>query len=101
MKKNDRLTDWEENEKTDRNNDGIDDNIEPPIPSIGAGRQQLERRIENNQNTSPVLSGGDIAPQWDAADSPGDEAVAGSMSTPGQNDTGEIGEAMGVTYADD
>ena len=43
MKKTDKLIDWEENEKRDRNRDGIDDNIEPPIPDVSAGSRKLAR----------------------------------------------------------
>ena len=34
------------------------------------------------------------------AESQGDEGVAGSTATPEQNDVGELGAAMGVTYQD-
>jgi hypothetical protein len=35
------------------------------------------------------------------AESQGDEAVAGSVATPGQNNVQEMGQALGITYADD
>ena len=49
----------------------------------------------------PTLSGGDIDASWDMAESQGDEGVAGSVATPGQNNVAEMGEAIGITYADD
>ena len=60
MDKTEKLIEWEEKEVVDRNRDGIDDNIEPPIPNVAAG----------------------------------------STATPEQNDVGELGAAMGVTYQD-
>lgn len=88
-------------ERGDRNNNGIRDTIEPPIPDVRAGSDKLDERFEENTSTSPVLSGGDIDARWDMAESQGDEAVAGSMSTPGQNDVQDIGRALGVPYQDD
>src|SRR4029077_3899416 len=100
MDKTDKLIDWKEDEKRDRNHDGIDDRIEPTIPNVAAGSAKLAERIRNNPNTDPTLSGGDIDAQWEMAESQGDEAVAGDSPTPGQNNVEEMGQAMGVTYQD-
>ena len=100
MDKTEKLIEWEEKEVVDRNRDGIDDNIEPPIPNVAAGSKKLAERLRNNPNTDPNLSGGDIDAQWEMAESQGDEGVAGSTATPEQNDVGELGAAMGVTYQD-
>jgi hypothetical protein len=100
MNKTDKLVDWDENEKKDRNNNGIDDSIEPELVNIGAGSAQLADRLQRNTSTDPTLSGGDIDAGWDMAESQGDEAVAGSMPTPGQGDVEDIGRAIGVTYQD-
>lgn len=100
MDKTEKLIDWRENERKDANGDGIDDRIEPPLPDIAAGQQKLEERLRENNAVSPVLSGGDIDARWDMAESQGDETVAGSMPTPGQNNVQEMGEAMGISYED-
>jgi hypothetical protein len=100
MDKTEKLIDWEENERKDRNRDGIDDRIEPPAIDIAAGSEKLAERLRENNGTDPTLSGGDIDARWDMAESQGDEAVAGSMPTPGQNNVAEMGEAMGITYQD-
>lgn len=100
MEKTDKLIDWKEDEKRDRNHDGIDDRIEPPVPNVAAGSAKLAERIRNNPNTDPTLSGGDIDAQWEMAESQGDEAVAGDTPTPEQNNVEEMGQAMGVTYQD-
>ena len=101
MDKTEKLIDWEENERKDRNRDGIDDRIEPAIPDITSGSQKLSERLRENNGVDPRLSGGDIDAQWDMAESQGDEASAGSQPTPGQNDTEETAAAMGIRYADD
>ncbi len=83
----------------DRNRNGIDDEIEPPVPDVEASSRQLEQRLENNTATDPSLSGGDIDARWDDAESGGDETVGGSTAVPGQNDVDAIGTALGITYA--
>lgn len=101
MDKTEKLGNWDDKEVEDANNNGIDDSIEPPIPDVSAGTEQLAERLRRNPNMDPTLSGGDEDAAWDAAEQGGDETVAGSMATPGQNMVDEIGSAMGVTYADD
>ncbi|HXA19228.1 MAG TPA: DUF6335 family protein [Thermoanaerobaculia bacterium] len=101
MDKTEKLIDWEENERKDRNRNGIDDRIEPAIPDVEAGTQRLAERLRENNGVDPSLSGGDIDAQWEMAESQGDEAATGSQSTPGQNDTEETAAAMGISYADD
>src|SRR6266550_2188395 len=100
MDKTEKLIDWKENERVDRNRDGIDDRIEPPIPDVSAGSQKLADRLRQNPNSSPLLAGGDIDAGWDMAESQGDDSVAGSMTTPDQNVVEENAGAMGISYAD-
>ena len=100
MDKTEKLIDWKEDEKKDRNRDGIDDNLEPPIPDVSAGSRKLSERLREHTDTNPTLSGGDIDARWEDADGGGEESVAGSASTPEQNDVQEMGEAIGVTYQD-
>lgn len=88
------------NEMVDTNRNGIDDEIEPPIVNITAGKTQLADRLRNHSSTSPALSGGDIDARWEDAESGGDESVGGSTAIPGQNGVDGLGEALGVTYAD-
>jgi Family of unknown function (DUF6335) len=66
--------------------------------ALESGRFALRQRLEHNQATDPRLSGGDIDAQWEMAESTGDETAGGSMPTPDQNDTDDLGEAMGVLY---
>lgn len=85
--------------RDDRNRNGIDDEIEPPMPDVEASTRQLEHRLEQNTGTDPSLSGGDVDARWEDAESGGDETVGGSTAVPGQNDVDDIGRALGVTYA--
>ena len=101
MDKTEKLIDWRENERVDRNRDGIDDRIEPPVPDVSAGSEKLAERLRENNGVDPSLSGGDIDAAWDMAESQGDEAVSGSMPTPGQSNVEELAGAIGITYADD
>jgi uncharacterized protein DUF6335 len=100
MDKTEKLIDWEENERTDRNRNGIEDSIEPPIPDVSTGSTKLSQRLRENPGLDPTLAGGDVDAQWDMAESTGDDSVAGSVATPEQNDVEEIGSALGVTYQD-
>ena len=65
MDKTEKLIDWKEDERKDRNRDGIDDDLEPDVPDVSAGSRKLAGRLRENTDTSPILSGGDIvaAPQ--------------------------------------
>ena len=86
--------------RDDLNDNGIADEIEPPVVDVTASSKQLADRLQNNQGTNPTLSGGDIDARWEDAESGGDETVGGSTATPGRNDLDAIGTAIGVTYAD-
>ena len=100
MNKTEKLIDWEENERSDRNHNGIDDRIEPPIPDVSAGSAKLSDRLKNDGLADPIITAGDIDAQWEGAQFSGDESAVSSMSTPGQSGVDEIGAAMGITYAD-
>ncbi len=96
-----KLIDWEENERKDRNRNGIDDRIEPPIPDISAGSARLSDRLRNDALADPTITAGDLDAQWESAQFSGDESAVSSMPTPDQGVVDDIGRAMGVTYADD
>lgn len=100
MDKTEKLIDLEENERKDRNRNGLDDRIEPPIPDVNAGAARLSHRLRNDPNADPTLTAGDLDANWEAAQFSGDESAVSSMSTPEQNVVEEIGQAMGVTYSD-
>ena len=101
MDKTEKLIDWREDEKQDRDRDGIDDRIEPPIPDVSAGSRKLAERLKNDPLADPVVTGGDLDAQFESAQFSGDESAVSSMPTPDQNDVDNIGRAMGVTYQED
>lgn len=100
MDKTEKLIDWKEDERKDRDRDGIDDRIEPPIPDISAGSRKLAERLKNDPLADPVVTGGDLDANFEQAQFTGDESVVTSMPNPENNVVEEIGEGMGVTYAD-
>jgi hypothetical protein len=60
----------------------------------------LAERLAHPES-SPLLSGGDLDADWARAESAGEEAVGGSVSTPDQDVVDEIGRALGVEQAAD
>ncbi len=101
MDKTEKLIDWEESEHKDHNRNGIDDRIEPPIPDVSASAANLAHELRNDPLADPKITAGDLDANWANAQFSGDEAAGGSSANPDQNVVGEIGEAMGVRYADD
>jgi len=101
MDKTEKLIDWEEDERKDRNRNGLSDDIEPPDVDITAGAARLADRLRNDSLADPALTGGDVDAQWEGAQFSGDESAVSSMPTPEHNVVDDIGTAMGVTYADD
>jgi hypothetical protein len=100
MEKTDKLIDWEENEREDRNRNGLSDEIEPPSYDVAAGSSKLAHRLRNDSLADPTITGGDVDAQWEGAQFSGDEAAVSSMPTPEPNVVDAIGAAMGVTYQD-
>ena len=56
-------------------------------------------KLEENTDSSPALSGGDVDAAWEESDV-GEESVGGGNPTPDQSVVEELGEAMGLTYED-
>ena len=100
MEKRDKLIDWEENERKDRNRNGLDDRIEPPIPDVKAGSAKLADRLREDGSADPTVTGGDVDANWANAQFSGDESAVSSSPTPDQGVVDDIGRAMGVTYQD-
>ena len=100
MDKTEKLIDWEENEREDRNRNGLSDDIEPPIPDVTAGAAKLNHRLQNDGMADTRITGGDVDAQFEGAQFSGDESAVSSMTTPEQNQVDETGQAMGVTYQD-
>jgi Family of unknown function (DUF6335) len=56
----------------------------------------LLRDVTERHETGPAATAGDIDADWQRAQSSGEEAVGGSVSTPDQDLVDEIGHALGV-----
>jgi hypothetical protein len=71
------------------------------VPSAArSGRQHLQDTRQDHNETSPVLTGGDVDADWEDAYAVGDEAPGGDNPTPDQDRVDDIGKALGVTYED-
>jgi hypothetical protein len=77
---------------------------EPSTISLGeiddTGELLRQMRSERDASVSADLSAGDVDARWDQGESSGEETVAGSAPTPDQDIVDEIGEAIGITYAE-
>jgi hypothetical protein len=65
-----------------------------------SGRQHLQDAKADHNETSPVMTGGDVDADWEDAYAAGDEAPGGDNPTPDQDRVDDIGKALGVTYED-
>lgn len=65
-----------------------------------SGRRAFNQRLEDHNETSPVLTGGDLDADWESAYSVGDEAPGGDNPTPDQDIVDDIGRAVGNEYQD-
>lgn len=101
MDKTEKLIDWEENEKKDRNRNGLDDRIEPPIPDVSAGSKKLATELREDGLADPIVTGGDLDANWANAQFSGDETPTGSSPTPDQGGVDDVAASMGITYAAD
>ncbi len=100
MDKTDKLIDWEANERKDRNSNGIDDAIEPPNVDVAASTANLARRLKEDPNADPRVSGGDLDANWEDAQFGQGETALGDSPAPGQSAAEDAGRAIGVTYED-
>lgn len=70
--------------------------------SIETGRVlDVVRELGEHHEVTPRLTGGDVDADWMGAESSGDEAVGGSVSTPDQDVVDELGRALGVEQDSD
>lgn len=65
------------------------------------GRQELEEELDEYHAMDPSLSADDLDASWEDSIVSGEESVGGSAPTPDQDVVEEIGDALGITYADD
>jgi hypothetical protein len=65
-----------------------------------SGRHEMREARREHNETSPVLTGGDVDADWEEAYAVGDEAPGGDNPTPDQDRVDDIGKALGVEYQD-
>jgi hypothetical protein len=65
-----------------------------------SGRRELQQAQREHNETSPVLTAGDVDANWEDAYAVGDEAPGGDNPTPDQDRVDDIGKALGVEYED-
>jgi hypothetical protein len=68
--------------------------------AVRSGRRHLQNTIDDHNETSPAITGGDVDADWQEAYAVGDEAPGGDNPTPDQDRVDDIGKALGVTYED-
>ena len=62
--------------------------------------EELIDRLEENTNSSPADSGGDIDADWEEVNTSGSESVFGHNPTPDQSDVEANAHAMGIDFQD-
>jgi hypothetical protein len=65
-----------------------------------SGRRELQQSRREHNETSPVMTAGDVDADWEDAYAGGDEAPGGDNPTPDQDRVDDIGKALGVEYED-
>jgi hypothetical protein len=70
------------------------------LSAARTGHDELKAALERHTETSPALAGGDVDARWEDAYAIGDEAPGGDNPTPGQDRVDDIGQALGVSYAE-
>lgn len=63
--------------------------------------REAAERVREHTSSGPEMTGGDVDADWEQADSVGEEAVGGTVSTPDQDVVDELGDALGVPRAPD
>jgi hypothetical protein len=69
-------------------------------PGFSVGGRTLSDRMDDFNEASPVLTGGDIDANWEQANAVGDESVGGTVATPDQDIVDELGAAVGLEMDD-
>lgn len=82
-------------------NEGVEEVFEERQRLAVGGREALEGELDEYNSQSPELTGGDLDASWQSANTAGEEAVGGTVPTPGQNVVGKLGDAVGLTYEAD
>lgn len=69
--------------------------------AVRSGRHEAASHRREVTQVTPAITAGDVDADWEAAYTVGDEAPGGENTTPDQDVVDEIGQALGMEYADD
>lgn len=69
-------------------------------PGFSAGGRTMRDRLQNFNEASPKLTGGDIDANYEQANAVGDESVGGTAPTPDMDVVDELGTAVGLEMDD-
>ena len=73
----------------------------PPELDRKAESSELLREVSERSDVSPQDTGGDVDADWQRAQSAGEEAVGGTVSTPDQDVVDELSRPLGVERSTD
>lgn len=71
-----------------------------PQPGVNIGGRTMRESMDQYNDVSPELSGGDVDAAWSQAEATGEEAVGGTAPTPDQDIVDELGAAVGLEMED-
>ncbi len=69
-------------------------------PGFAMGGRTMRDRMNDLNEASPTLTGGDIDANYEQANAVGDESVGGTVSTPDMDIVDELGAAVGLEMDD-
>lgn len=70
------------------------------IEDVPSDPDELIERLNENTDSSPADSGGDIDARWEEVNTTGSESVFGHNPTPDQSDVEANAHAMGINFED-
>lgn len=69
-------------------------------PGFGIGGRTMRDRMQDLNEATPELTGGDIDANYEQANADGDESVGGTVNTPDMDIVDDLGKAVGLEMND-
>ena len=70
------------------------------VPGFSIGGRTMRDRMQDLNEATPELTGGDIDANYEQANADGDESVGGTVSTPDMDIVDNLGKAVGLEMND-
>ena len=70
------------------------------VPGFSIGGRTMRDRMQDLNEATPELTGGDIDANYEQANADGDESVGGTVSTPDMDIVDDLGKAVGLEMND-